>query len=1268
MVFDQRVPRGSGMWEASQCAESVGAHGFSPETSPETATRATLAPYLVSGACHHYLVMLSSDGAPVSAAKTDGDMLRLDWLQLSGFKSFADKTLIRFDQGINAIIGPNGCGKSNLADALGWVLGAGTALSLRSEKMDDVIFAGTRKRRPSGVVEATLGFSRSDGGPISLKETEFSGDSLEISRKLYRSGESIYSVNQRRCRLKDIRAILEEAGLGFASYALIAQGQIGWFLRAKPVERRTIIEEAARITGYKSRRRSAELKLELTQQNLLRVNDIISEIERTLRSLKRQAAKARRYQRVKERFRFIQQQKLSLESHQLQEQLQVLGHGLEQLQTTDQDLTRELAQREEAHRKTLETREKLESQLSELRLSQSELRLEIDRTENSIQYHEEQIEATHKALRVGASEQQIITQALEKIQQELTGFQSERIALEEEEQRVVSAIQNQRELVARHEQEIEEAETRVEEYQNRLVQLSAEIASLNNLKGQLEQRLTGAHDTRDRLEKERAQHSLEWKESEGSLTKARQLLQDKQARMGQLKEKLREQGEKKRELESQAEEIREELTEVQNQLIAQQERLHSLEEIELSHAQYSEGVQKLLTHLNSSQTVKTSGTLADCIETQPEYERLVEDFLGEELEYILVDSLQEAATGISELKTLKSGRCTFLTLSSSNGFDHQNGHYTNGKFSEAGIHGKLSDLLQMKAEVKEAFHRALPHRAEAIVVSDLDRAFQLAHHYPENTLITLEGESLTPRGLLSASTAQPKKLGLLALKRQKRELESRIIQVQKQFSILQERDARQQAELQEASRFFLDNEDTLLSLEKEIIGLSHRVEQWEKEEAQQKRALQVIQEELEELELEHQQQTKKIKEVDETLDQKKGAQTSDEKMLSETQKTLQQLRVEFERLREQLHLVSSDHKVLGERRSALERTVERIEEQQTGLETQEQATQTSQSQNYERLEKMTRDLETLKADLVEYTQAAEQMDSALELQEQAYAEWKEDFPQTEKALGELRTRKSELQEKRSQIDVEKARAETQLQNISELCEEQLQMPLDEAVAGVDLTEIASEEDVHQEYSDLKEQLDTFGPLNMAALEEYQESEERHQFLTTQRSDIEGSIADTTRAIQEINRRSRKQFQEAFEAINTHFNKIFQKLFGGGECGMRLLDEEDLLESGIDIYAQPPGKKPQNVMLLSGGEEALTVFSLLMAIFNYRPSRFCVLDEVDAPLDDSNVARFTNLIQEMSSQTQFIIITHNKHTMKTSDALYGVTMEEAGVSQLVSVKL
>ena len=356
---------------------------------------------------------------------------------------------------------------------------------------------------------------------------------------------------------------------------------------------------------------------------------------------------------------------------------------------------------------------------------------------------------------------------------------------------------------------------------------------------------------------------------------------------------------------------------------------------------------------------------------------------------------------------------------------------------------------------------------------------------------------------------------------------------------------------------------------------------------------------------------------------------------------------------------------MDERRLALGRTVERIQEQRKGLEARKEATQATRTQTEERSEKMTANLETLATDISSHQETVEQLTASLDEREKEYSRWKENYSKSEKQLVDLRERKEELQEERAQVDVDLARVETQLQNINQQCMERLQISLDEAAVGIDPDEVPAE--VVQQYNDLKQRLDNFGPINMAALQEYQEIEERHNFLESQRQDIEGSIADTTRAIREINRRSSEKFRDAFEAINRHFNEIFQKLFGGGECGMRLLDEEDLLESGVDIYAQPPGKKLQNVRLLSGGEEALTVFALLMGIFTYRPSRFCVLDEVDAPLDDANVTRFTNLIQQMSEQTQFIVITHNKHTMQTANTLYGITMEEAGVSQVVSVK-
>ncbi|MFQ5929189.1 MAG: chromosome segregation protein SMC [Acidobacteriota bacterium] len=1195
-------------------------------------------------------------------------MLRLDSLQLIGFKSFAEKTHIRFGDGIACMIGPNGCGKSNLADAIGWVLGVQSAYSLRGERMEDVIFSGTRKRRPSGFVETTLVFSRTDDKPIVLKQPDFSGERLQIGRKLYRSGESVYSINQRRCRLKDVHAVLEEAELGFASYALIAQGKIEWFLSARALERRTVIEEAARITGYKSRRRSAELKLELAQQNLVRVNDIIAEIERQLRSLKRQAAKARRYREVKEKFRQVQRQRLMLQAQELKVQLEVLLRELEQHKTLQEELKKELVQREQAHRKTLEKRERLETHLSELRQSLSEIRLEVDRTENSIQYHQEQIEATRKSLTANAAEQQTIEQSLEKVEGELDRFQSECSALDEEGKRVEANVRKQAELVDRYKTETEEAENRLEEVRSRLVRLSAHTVSLNNLKEQLEQRLKAAQFTHERLEKERSQHSLQLKESTARLKDTTRRLEKKKSQVAQLRQRLRKQEGKKKDLERQLEELEGYAVEINNQLIAQRERLQSLQEIELNHSQYSEGVQKFLKHLYASQTVKAGGTLADFVQTSPQYERLVEEFLDKELEYILVDSLEQAVQGLSELRTLKSGKCTFLALSSSNGFDKDSGQKPAVDLStEEGVYGTLSDLVQMKPEVKSAFHRALPQRAQAIVVSDLGRAFGLAQRYPENTFITLQGESLTPRGLLSAGAVRANRLGLLSLKRKKTELEKQILQLQKKLAGLRHEQDERQEQLRAASKLFFENEESLLQLEKEIIGLTHEQGQWESEERREKQALKVVDGELTQLDLERKQQRRKVSEVEEQLNEEKASQATVERMLSQSQKFLQQLKVEFGRTLEQLHLVSSDRKVLDERRLALKRTLERIEEQRNGLEARKELTRAAAAQSEKRLESMRMALQSLRSDFGKYREKEKKLASTLQEKEQEYMTWKENYPETEKLLVDLRDRKTDLQEKRAQLDIERARLETQLQNISQQCLEQLQMSLDEAAVGGEPQEM-SLEGVLERYEELKDRLEKFGPINMAALQEYQESEERCDFLRSQRQDIEESIADTTHAIQEINRKSRQRFRKAFDVINLHLNAIFQKLFGGGECGMRLLDEEDLLESGIDIYAQPPGKKLQNVMLLSGGEKVLTVFALLMALFAYRPSRFCVLDEVDAALDDSNITRFTQLIRQMSQQTQFIIITHNKRTMETADAIFGVTMEEPGISQIVSVRL
>lgn len=1208
------------------------------------------------------MITFTLAGAGVCAA-----MLTFDSLEVLGFKSFADKVRMTFTDGISAIIGPNGCGKSNLADAIAWVLGEQNARLLRGARMQEVIFNGTQKRKASGFAEVTLTLRWQQPKSIVLEGIELSGERVEIARKLYRSGESVYLINQSRCRLRDIRQFLEQAGLGYASYALIEQGQIDAILAAKPLERRALIEEAAQILGYKARRRNAELKLELARQNLLRVNDIILEVERQLRSLKRQAARARRYCELKEEYRDLQRKKFALEAEHVHRQLRVLDEEVSQLKEMEDDLQQQLLEREKACRESVEKRERLEELLSQLRQKKSQIYLELDRTENSIGYHEEQIETTRKYLENNAAEQKLIGQSLEKAGEEMERFQSEQAALEIEESKADAALLEQRELVERYRLEVQETERSLEEMPSRIMRLAAETAALANLKEQLEQRLREGASRRERLERERSDCLLQLEQSQSWLQEGSRAIEEKRNAMAVQQQQLAQREQEKRRLEERVEVLKQQLTEIQNRLIAWRERLQSLQEVELRHSQYSEGVQQVLNHLSRSHSIHASGTLADFLDTQPEYERLIEECLNQELEYVLVDSLEEAIQGIAELKSLQGGRFTFLSLHSSNGRGSNNGHSRPQELEGLeGVYGTLGDIVHMKPEVEAAFRRVLPQRAEAIVVSDLERALHLAHTCPESTFVTLAGEVLAPRGLVSAGSGQPQKLGLLALKREKKELQEKILREQHSHALVSEQQVQEQARLEALTQLYEQSQALLHGLDKDLVTLAHQQQQLETERQHEAQALNVLDQEIAQLQQEQQEQRERVGRSEEELRRKRASQAEAEGVLKAIQNALQQLRLEFSRVQEQFHLAASERKIMGERRAALERTLERVQEQHRSLESRREACRRAEGENRSRLELATATLDQLRSDLQRLQQEAAQSEISLAEHEQEHAGCKHLYQEIEASLSRMRERKGQLQEDRSRLDVERARLQTHLENLAEQCREQLQIPLTQVAAGIDLSGLALEQ-IQEPYQDLKRRLEEFGPINMTALEEYQENEERCQFMTGQRQDIEQSIADTTRAIQEMNRRSREKFREAFEAINRYFNEVFETLFGGGECGMRLLDEEDLLETGIDIYAQPPGKRLQNAMLLSGGEKALTALALLVALFKYRPSKFCLLDEVDAPLDDANVIRFSNLVRHMSQETQFIIITHNKRTMEMAQTLYGVTMQEPGVSQIVAVR-
>ena len=1193
--------------------------------------------------------------------------MRLDSLSLVGFKSFADKVQVSFDERITAIVGPNGCGKSNLFDALSWVLGAQNAREMRGSKMEDFIFGGTGKRKQSGMAQVTLSVSLNETHSFDIQGKTLRDDRLEICRKLYRSGESVYLVNGRRCRLKDIHKILEGLGLDYASYALIAQGKIDAFMTAKPLERRAVIEEAARITGYKARRRRAELKLEMAQQNLLRINDIVVEVERLLRSLKRQAARARTYKNLKQEFRSLQKIRFVLQAEGLQEELRAARRQLARSTHECDRLEEELQGALGEHKQRTELRNRLESELSSLNEQSSKLLLEIDRTTNSIASHREQIEATHSYLEQLETDLGSIHQTLRQVQSDRARFEAESGGISREADRNEELIGQHRTLLEQSTARVSEVETAIEKERNRILELAAQKASLTRLLEQLDRQLAELHEREKRLAEDHARSVLDARHWKKEVQECKEEVAKLNSKRSALEQNLPRQQAREAKLRAEVRDLEQGRTELNNQLIAMAERLQSLHEIDLSRSHYSGGVQKLLNSFRENGTVATSGTLADRIEANPEYEQLFESFLNQKLEYVLVDSMREARLGLDRALEMKGGRCSFLTLHSDNGFGKETAFRELPSAESEGVLGTLAQLLKMDDDIEAAFQRVLPETANAVVVSNLDKAFHLSNSYPDSTFLTLDGATLTPRGLLTANVSDTQKLGLLTLKRKTKDLEERIGAAKRKLNRLEKRLVSRMQEHDTLQARRRNNQEERQRIDRELWQCQLKLEQMESNLKREDKGAADLGGELKRVQKNNESTRHQQSQSVEQLTAANTEKTAADKLLSAGTAQLRELRGELERVQQEYNSVASNHKVIQERKQALEETLRRISEQEKGLEARRQSVSEAMQQSRQRVEEMTSDIERMSESLSQFQKQEVDVAGKLSAQRSRYQQWKSEAPGFENDLDQLRNQKETARQTRSDRQVGTARMETQLQGIEDQCQEQLEVSIEGLLSEVQL-EGVDETPTLERYSHLKDRLERFGPINMTALDEYQESEERHGFLVKQRADLEESISDTRQVIQDLNRRSREQFKTAFEAVNRNFKEVFQTLFGGGDCGMRLLDEDDLLESGLEVYAQPPGKRLQNVMLLSGGEKALTVLALLVGLFAYRPSQFCVLDEVDAPLDDANVTRLTTLLQKMSEETQIIVVTHNKQTMEIADTLFGVTMQEAGVSEVVSVRM
>jgi chromosome segregation protein len=1214
-------------------------------------------------------------------------LLKLKRVEIQGFKSFCDRTELRFNGGgLIAIVGPNGCGKSNLSDAISWVLGEQSAKTLRGARMEDVIFAGTRDRKPLGLAAVTMTLvdpmiyqeahemaaaAGANGHaphavPIPIAAPQHKNGEFTITRRLFRSGESEYLINGHTARLRDIQDIFMGTGLGPESYAIIEQGRIGQILSSKPQDRRAVIEEAAGITKFKTRKRLAEAKLESAKQNLARVFDILEEVTRQVNSLKRQAAKARRYVELKAEMDTRLRVALSGKFRMLEREAAKSALDLNLVSTELRGLSEQVAAKEQAHGELQGQSYQTEQQLTEMRRELAEGQVETERTRGRLESQVKESGAIEQRIAQAERESQELEVRLSRLGAEMDTHQRQVTTLEQQIAQARDRMIEKNRLREELQAAVREREQAIEAGRTGVLRLLGEVSTLQNQLAQMNEYLAG-------IERETARAQ---KEEQVATAELERLAVTRKALSGDMAQRQLEleavTGERRRTEEDlgvrrqSAIEVRGLIDALRTECSQMKARKDSLEEV-LAHRSYTtESVKRLFAALEKgkAEDLRPQGVLADFVEVDPQFEKPAEEFLHDELEYVVVENWSQADRGLDFLRAELDGRVTFLVHPDGNG--NGNGHLPEPPIgADTGVLSRLSDSLRLTNGLTDRARTLLPRVSLCFLAEDRASAQRLAGGYPHLYFLTTDGVCYHGHTVTGGKKTAS---GPLAMKREARELG---VVLQGKQKALDEQVTR----LEDLDREIgiLEGElERLRSVqqarEKDRVALEHEMRKLADDTNRVNSRLSVARLELDRL----------GRDAERSEEQRERSQQA----VAEKEELREQREQELEDQRQFLEKLEIEAAALGEDHSALRAELAGLEERHRGernamgrLEAQHKEATSRLGEIAAEIERLGVHRASLLADnieldrkLAQFAEQALQMEAAVNQLAAEEARMREGLAAAEEELKQLRMKVEEAYQNRSQIEVELVKRQAELKYLDETSRKELNCPVEELAAGAEtVPDTDAIVEAERLYEEVRARIEALGPVNAQAMEEYQEAQQRQDFLSAQRQDLLDSIRDTEKAITEIDQVSRQKFAEAFERINQNFREAFQTLFGGGTGEMRLTDETNLADSGIDIVASPPGKKLQNVLLLSGGEKALAAVALLMAVFRYQPSPFCILDEVDAPLDEANIERLTRLLREMSTHTQFIIITHSKKTMEAAQAMYGVTMQEPGVSKLVSVK-
>lgn len=1163
--------------------------------------------------------------------------MRIEKLELIGFKSFADKTAFILHPGITCIVGPNGCGKSNIVDAFRWVLGEQSAKSLRGEKMEEVIFNGSLTKKPKGMAEVTLSIAGMNVGGDGNGDGQ--QDSMTVTRRLYRSGESEYMLNKTPCRLKDIKDIFLDTGLEVKSYSILEQGRIGEILNSKPVDRRFIIEEVAGVMKYKVRRAEALSKLESSRLNIVRITDIIAEVKKQINILDRLAKKAERYK------------KLSSEMHAIE--LKIARKDFQQIKEAYDGLLDEYSTLKEKEAVMSAEINSIENKNETRRVTLLEKEKSLEVVQNNFQSLEHEIAEIERSIAVCRNDIDNIAEYLNKLVQQQ----------EEVEVRITDITARNNELSINSQKINDEMEAQVETLKEKTGNLSSideELLAKEDLIEdkrreifRITENISGQRN--DLSRQQTSLESLERRETtalrdsedsrkilfeiEQSISNIESGIQGSNNEALALKEKKEVISQELSDSKARLEKLKGSLSEIREEFASNLSRLDSLREIVFDRPS------RELISANSS--VRLLASISDVFDADAEYEKAIEAALSEKADSLIMGSSEDISIAVSSLKGKDIGKTSFITIAPPQ-------VSINNNFPE-GIIGRALDFVKVNEEFSKIAENLL---GNVLIVKDLKTALNLATSDGNHVFVTIEGEVVEPSGVVTAGEGK----GILRKKREMRELEEVI--------------EKNKADIEKNNNDILGLQNIILEKEEAVKGVESAMYNIEKELSLSKlnienhmddkervsRKLAYLTMEIEELSKEKSSLNTTISTTEVQIQSiESGKTTVENEMLllqegiAQKKSVLEQyrsevtdIRLEITSGREKLEAIKNEIETLNKTLEELNNKKEELRIEKESVLSKRTRRETEILEHETNLRKLVTDADLLR---LEISNKKEE----IEIENQ-------DLLSITQGLKSLRHQASEVTSRISEIDVMKAEHKMRLENLAENVKNNYGTLIEE----LELLEVSSEEE--EKLAELREKIQEMGAVNLGTIEEYEELRTRYEFMTGQQEDLNKSIAELEEAITKINSTTRKKLRDAFEALKVKFSEVFVTLFGGGKAELILTDESNILEAGIDIVAQPPGKKLQSLQLLSGGEKALAALALQFASFLIKPTPLCILDEADAPLDESNTERYSRMLAELSKETQFVVVTHNKTTMNIAQHLYGTTMEEAGVSKVISMQL